>query len=310
MYFITGLGKWSSEYIYLLTNIRYMSHTLSFREARKEDLIKVIQLEQDPANKSFIYPYDMDRHLQVLEREDEFNIIVERISDQKIIGYMILAFTEKESKSMEFRRLVVGDKGKGYGRQFIQWAKNFAFATKDMSRFWIEVYSENLRAYSLYEKTGFVHEGTKRNTSLEDGKWKSQHIMSILRPEYEKEKLLSNKLTNINGINLHHKFFKSFHQDGQGDVTPQTTFHYRQEGELIWATYSGGPIRIGTLSGVFRDGQLLFDYQHLNNEKEFKRGSCKSIVNFSENGLIKLTETWAWDNGQTGESKLIEIKNR
>ena len=35
----------------------------------------------------------------------------------------------------------------------------------------------------------------------------------------------------------------------EGEVTNDTVFHYRESDGVVWATYSGGNIRFGTLSG-------------------------------------------------------------
>ncbi len=32
-----------------------------------------------------------------------------------------------------------------------------------------------------------------------------------------------------------------------GEVDSRTVFHYRQQGEIVWATYEGGEILFGTL---------------------------------------------------------------
>jgi RimJ/RimL family protein N-acetyltransferase len=44
----------------------------------------------------------------------------------------------------------------------------------------LEVYDFNPRARHVYEKLGFVHEGTKRDALLWDGKWTDYHCMGLL----------------------------------------------------------------------------------------------------------------------------------
>ena len=109
-------------------------------------------------------------------------------------------------------------------------------------------------------------------------------------------------------MNIHDKKFKWIDSSGMGEVDKNTIFHYRQQGELVWATYQGGSVRIGTISGRFKGrDQMEFDYQHLNARNEFRRGHCNSTLRLLENGKIELSEKWTWDQGGSGESILEEI---
>lgn len=275
---------------------------LNFLEAAENDLSSIIEMEQDPANKSFIYPYTMDRHLEVLGRKDEF-CIVARNDQMETIGFMIFAFTPKETRSMEFRRFVVQQKGNGFGRAFIRWAKDFAFQKHDMNRLWLDVFSDNFRAISLYQKMGFKCEGMKRAAVLEKGQWKSQYLMSFLRSEYESDKIL---VKDTSPFNLNHTFFKSEELVKQGEVDTNTVFHYQQKGNIVWATYHGGLIKMGNLCGKILGNKLEFTYQQVNRQEELKRGKCHSILKL-ENNRLTLHEQWEWDNGITGQSKLLQI---
>lgn len=53
-----------------------------------------------------------------------------------------------------------------------------------MHRVDLEVYAYNPRARRVYEKAGFVYEGTKRQSLLWDGAWVDAHVMSILADEW------------------------------------------------------------------------------------------------------------------------------
>ena len=49
-----------------------------------------------------------------------------------------------------------------------------------------------------------------------------------------------------------------------GRASAETVFEYHQNGDLIWATYQGGAVRLGFLVGT-RDGDTLdFRYSQLN----------------------------------------------
>jgi RimJ/RimL family protein N-acetyltransferase len=59
-----------------------------------------------------------------------------------------------------------------------------AFETVGLHRVALEVYVFNPRARRVYEKTGFLHEGTKRQSLLRAGAWIDADVMSILGPEW------------------------------------------------------------------------------------------------------------------------------
>lgn len=277
------------------------NRNLLFKDTSPEDLEAILELEQDPLNKSFIYPYSMERHLEVIEREDEMHIKAIDPETGTIAGFMIFAKTEKETDSLELRRIVVKEKGKGFGRLCINWAKEFAFITHQANRLWLDVFGENFRAASLYESAGFIYEGTKRRTVLGNENWKNQHIYSILKGEFESSQI--DKRTIV-----HNKQFKSISSTESSEVTGDTIFHYRQEGPIVWATYRGGSIRIGTLSGIIEEDLIRFNYQHLNESGEFRQGRCISKPVSMPDGRLRLEEKWEWADGISGESILEEIK--
>lgn len=51
-----------------------MNQRLSFLPAQIEDIPDIIGLEQDPENRSFVFPYTKERHQEVIQRANEFLI--------------------------------------------------------------------------------------------------------------------------------------------------------------------------------------------------------------------------------------------
>ncbi|MDN6724638.1 MAG: GNAT family N-acetyltransferase, partial [Tetragenococcus halophilus] len=49
---------------------------------------------------------------------------------------------------------------------------------------YLQVFSFNKRAIKLYEKMGFIHEGSQRQALYRMGKWHDIIMMSILENEY------------------------------------------------------------------------------------------------------------------------------
>jgi putative acetyltransferase len=72
--------------------------------------------------------------------------------------------------------------GKGIGtllmEALLDWADNWA----GLMRVELTVYTDNTRAIALYEKFGFVHEGTHRAFALRGGRYVDSHAMARLHP--------------------------------------------------------------------------------------------------------------------------------
>jgi len=111
-------------------------------------------------------------------------------------------------------------------------------------------------------------------------------------------------------FNLHNKQFRSSSNTANGEVTAATRFHYRQRDQIVWATYEGGQILFGTLSGFMNEkGELNFHYQHQNLSGEFMTGKCLSIPEIGEGQPLRFKEYWQWTTGDQskGESLIEEI---
>ncbi len=110
-------------------------------------------------------------------------------------------------------------------------------------------------------------------------------------------------------LNLNNKKFKGISNSSTGEVSAKTIFHYRQKNDIIWATYEGGDILFGTLSGKRIKNTLEFNYQHQNTQGELLTGHCLSKVELNEQGKIQLLEKWQWTcrEHSKGESILEEV---
>ena len=76
--------------------------------------------------------------------------------------------------------------GKGYGYLAYRVFLEFLFDKLDLNKIYLEVLSTNERAIHLYEKLGFILEGTKREDVLKGDIYIDSKIMSILKREFVK----------------------------------------------------------------------------------------------------------------------------
>lgn len=93
-----------------------------------------------------------------------------------------------------------------------------------------------------------------------------------------------------------------------GEVSPSTVFEYREADGEIWASYSGGTVQRGFLVGTRAGDTLAFRYTHLNTEGETSSGRCASQIVTTEDGKIRLEETWQWESREgAGTSTLLQL---
>ncbi|KAK2609137.1 hypothetical protein QQS21_002364 [Conoideocrella luteorostrata] len=75
--------------------------------------------------------------------------------------------------------------GKGYGREAINWALDWAFRHANMHTIGISTASFNQRAMRLYEDMGFVREGRRREAVWFDRAWHDDVLFSMTQAEWE-----------------------------------------------------------------------------------------------------------------------------
>lgn len=98
-------------------------------------------------------------------------------------------------------------------------------------------------------------------------------------------------------------------ENGDGEVDSSTTFEYHEDGDLVWARYSGGMIRLGFLVGVRQGNTLSARYAQVTTDGGTATGHTESRVEALADGRLRLREDWAWDSRQgSGESVVEEVR--
>ena len=111
-------------------------------------------------------------------------------------------------------------------------------------------------------------------------------------------------------INYNCKTFRQIENSTNGEVSAETIFHYKQSGNVVTASYSGGKIKAGQLIALADEmGNLNMRYQHVNDKNELMTGTCMSIPEILPNQKIRIYEHWQWTCGDLckGESLLEEV---
>lgn len=116
-----------------------------------------------------------------------------------------------------------------------------------------------------------------------------------------------NKL--MNKYNFNNKKFALVDNSKNGEVSTDTIFEYKQDGDLVTADYAGGTVKYGKIIAHLKNQELNMVYQCLTIENELKAGKAIATISTSEHNKIQLKLKWQWltDDNDSGESEYIEI---
>ena len=157
---------------------------LFIKPTTPEDLDFIIKAERDPESQPYIGQWDYSQHLDSLQNQDIGHFVVQHTNENRTVGYIILAGLSSENDCIEFRRLVVTEKGMGYGKQVLRLVKSYAFDDRKAHRLWLDVRDYNKRARYIYEAEGFKVEGIMRECVKVGDRFDTLVLMSILKSEY------------------------------------------------------------------------------------------------------------------------------
>ncbi|RKW69883.1 GNAT family N-acetyltransferase [Galactobacter caseinivorans] len=115
---------------------------------------------------------------------DRLDLAIVDAQSGECVGEAVLNDVDPENRSCNFRILMgPAGRGRGLGTEATRLILDHAFATTELHRIELEVYSFNPRARRAYEKAGFVAEGVRRDALLFDGEWINAEVMSVLRSD-------------------------------------------------------------------------------------------------------------------------------
>ena len=93
-----------------------------------------------------------------------------------------------------------------------------------------------------------------------------------------------------------------------GEPGTSTLGAYHQDGDLVWAEFSGPAVRAGRLVGSCRpDGVIDAAYCFVTAAGETVAGACVSTPTVLADGRVRLAEHWRRLDGSTGVSEIEEV---
>lgn len=77
------------------------------------------------------------------------------------------------------------------------------------------------------------------------------------------------------------------------DSDPHTVAEYHQEGDLVWADFSGGSVRRGSIAGTSTpDGTLHMGYTMVLTNGDVVCGRTVNTPEYTVEGRLRLREEW------------------
>jgi len=115
-----------------------------------------------------------------------WHFVICRKADSRPVGALDLHDIQLVNGSASLGILIgdPADTNQGYGSDGLRALLGFGFGELRLERIWLDVYDYNERARRVYERVGFVHEGTLRHALWRDGAFRDVHRMAILREEW------------------------------------------------------------------------------------------------------------------------------
>lgn len=110
---------------------------IKIHKTQEPDITTVLLMENDIENSRFIFPNSKEEHLALLKDDNVEHLLLSE--NNNTIGFVILAGIKNKNRNVEFRRIVIKDKGKGFGRKVIQKLKQYSFEKLNCHRFWLDV---------------------------------------------------------------------------------------------------------------------------------------------------------------------------
>ncbi|HWC81998.1 MAG TPA: GNAT family protein [Pseudonocardiaceae bacterium] len=120
------------------------------------------------------------------DHDDRLDLTIIERATGRYAGEVVLNDLDPDNQSCSFRIGLAGPEffGRGLGTEATRLILAHAFEVVGLHRIGLEVYAFNPRARHVYEKVGFVPEGTLRHALNWDGQWWDAHVMSLLAPDW------------------------------------------------------------------------------------------------------------------------------
>ncbi len=133
---------------------------VSLRSFERADLDFILALEADTDVGPYIRPWTRAQHVAA-QSDSQLSYLIARDAERRV-GFVILRHSAKEPNTVEFVRLAIAARRRGYGRSTVAAVVKFARDTLRLNSVWLEVFPQNAPALRLYASQGFDKVGQQR----------------------------------------------------------------------------------------------------------------------------------------------------
>lgn len=121
------------------------------------------------------------------QNNNAYSFAIRLKENDELIGYIELDDIQW-AHQIGWLAIGIGDpayRGQGFGYEATELVLRFAFHELNLHRVQLTVFAYNDPATKLYERAGFVREGTFREFLQRDGRRHDMHLYGLLRSEWE-----------------------------------------------------------------------------------------------------------------------------
>ncbi len=133
---------------------------ITLTESKKNELVQFHKMEQDSEVNRFIGIDQLSDHQECYDNSDSLYLTI--LKENRPIGFLILIL-DSGKDSVEFKRIVLSHRGKGFGQSAISEMESYCKHTLGRNRIWLDVLESNSRGQHIYKKMSYVHFKTERD---------------------------------------------------------------------------------------------------------------------------------------------------
>lgn len=150
-----------------------------------KDEISFHKWSADRFDKYPITENDINAYYNSFAYQDNF-FEMTAFDETGIVGHITMRFIDEQNKIIRFGFIIVDDtkRGKGYGKQMLQLAIQYAFHIIKAEKITLGVFDNNQSAYHCYKSVGFQDIEKIEFYSILNEKWKCRELEMVYSPNF------------------------------------------------------------------------------------------------------------------------------
>lgn len=126
---------------------------IRIEETKPEELSAIYEMEQDAGTARYICGNTLQKHQ---EEYGKAHVLYRSIyhCDKRFVGFLVLIL-DADGTSVELRRIVISEKGRGFGTRAVSLVDGIVTGELGRSRIWLDVFDFNHRGRHVYEHRGY-----------------------------------------------------------------------------------------------------------------------------------------------------------